>query len=60
MKIQLERDSEFIEVKRLVIIIDGKEYRLKENNGLLNINKFHQEESKIKILPSMSNDVDID
>jgi hypothetical protein len=60
MKIQLERNGEILDVKRLVIFINGNEFRLDENNrNELVINKAPLNDEQMFVIPSVGNEIKI-
>ncbi|HFI4796463.1 TPA: hypothetical protein ACGQK4_002182 [Elizabethkingia anophelis] len=62
MKIQLDRNKETIEVNKVTIIMDDKEFEISINKfGQLEINKGYSEgDSAIKITPYMSNEIKVE
>ncbi|MVW92429.1 hypothetical protein FCL53_10680 [Elizabethkingia meningoseptica] len=62
MKIQLDRNKEFIEVKKVTIVMDNKEFEVSVNKfGQLEINKcYSEEDGALKIIPSVSNEIRIE
>ncbi|MCT4228697.1 hypothetical protein HZP39_04185 [Elizabethkingia anophelis] len=62
MKIQLDRNNEFIEVKKVTIVMDNKEFEVSVNKfGQLEINKcYSEEDGALKIIPSVSNEIRIE
>ncbi|MCL1655463.1 hypothetical protein M2T79_02560 [Elizabethkingia miricola] len=62
MKIQLDRNKENIEVKKVTIIMDDKEFEISINKfGQLELNKCHSEgDTAIKIIPYMSNEIRVE
>ncbi|MDV3685286.1 hypothetical protein CMU45_02690 [Elizabethkingia anophelis] len=62
MKIQLDRNKETIEVKKVTIIMDDKEFEISVNKfGQLEINKcYSEEDGALKIIPSVSNEIRVE
>ncbi|MDV3882968.1 hypothetical protein CMU04_06505 [Elizabethkingia anophelis] len=62
MKIQLDRNKETIEVNKVTIIMDDKEFEISINKfGQLELNKGYSEgDTAIKIIPYMSNEIRIE
>lgn len=62
MKIQLDRNKETIEVNKVTIIMDDKEFEISINKfGQLEINKGYSEgDGAIKIIPYMSNEIKVE
>jgi hypothetical protein len=62
MKTQINRNSEFIEAKTVVIIINGNRFTLKETiDGKLSINKvsINNDGDAILISPTSGNEIDV-
>lgn len=62
MKIQLDRNKEFLDVKKVTIVMDNKEFEISVNKfGQLEINKcYSEEDGALKIIPSVSNEIRIE
>ncbi|MCT3817863.1 hypothetical protein HZP37_14580 [Elizabethkingia anophelis] len=62
MKIQLDRNKEFLDVKKVTIVMDNKEFEISVNKfGQLEINKcYSEEDGALKIIPSVSNEIRVE
>lgn len=60
MKLQLERDGEMIDVKRIIIHIGETQYRISETNlKKLEVNKHDLDDTDILVKPCYANQVEI-
>ncbi len=60
MTVKLEREGKLIDLDRVIVFIDGTQYRISANNqNELVVNKFNDDDNSICVRPSVSNEIRI-